>query len=99
MLIRRSAHTKTVKTVELSSKLARSEIFKMRRDGSNWNIYTNLLRSVRPRDASSGFQRSPTFAILSRTLSRRKSSMRTPRATSVHSSGVETVASGVGRTE
>src|SRR5882672_3534360 len=61
--------------------------------------YTNLLKSVRPRDASSGFQRSPTFAIRSRTLSSRKSSIRTPRATSDHSSGVDTVASGVGRTE
>ncbi len=56
-------------------------------------------RLVRPFAASSGFHRSPSFAMRSRTLSSRKSSIRTPFSTSSHVSGVDTVAFGFGRTE
>src|SRR5260370_33379458 len=51
------------------------------------------------RFASKGFHRSPSFAIRFRTLSRRKSSILTPRSSSFQVTGVETVAFGVGRTE
>src|SRR5712691_3581110 len=46
-----------------------------------------------------GFHRSPTFATRARTLSIRKSSMRTPSSISSHVTGVDTPANGVGRTE
>jgi len=53
----------------------------------------------RPRAASSGFQRSPSFATRAGTFLTVKSSMRMPRSTSFHVTGVETVASGQGRGE
>jgi hypothetical protein len=54
---------------------------------------------VRPFADTSGFHKSPVFAMRGRTLSSRKSSMVTPWATSSHVTGVDTVASLVGRTE
>ena len=62
--------------------------------------YTNVLRSVRPRAASSGFQRSPTFAIRCAHVVEAEvfDARRRARPRSM-SSGVDTVASGVGRTE
>lgn len=59
----------------------------------------NLSRLVRPLLVSSGFQRSPTFLMRWRTVSIVKSSMRIPFSISFHVTGVETVASGLGRTE
>ena len=56
-------------------------------------------RSTRPARASSGLNRSPVFLNRARTLSRRKSSIRTPRSISFHVTGVETQARGWGRTE
>jgi ABC-type lipoprotein release transport system permease subunit len=56
-------------------------------------------RSVRPIVSSNSAHRSPRFAIRSRTLSRRKSSVATPLASSSHVTGVDTVARGRGRTE
>src|SRR5258708_30047100 len=48
---------------------------------------------------NNGDQRSLTFSIRLRTLSMRKSSMAMPRSISFQSTGVETVALGVGRIE
>src|SRR5581483_6731848 len=53
----------------------------------------------RPREASIGFHRSPRRLRRSGTLAMRKSSISTPSATSSHVTGVDTVASGLGRTE
>src|SRR5947207_11957952 len=61
--------------------------------------YTNFPKFTRPRAARSGFQRSPIFATRDGTLRIVKSSMRTPRSTSRHVTGAETLASGLGRTE
>lgn len=62
-------------------------------------VYTYLPRLKRPRGRSSGFQRSPSVATRAGTLRVVKSSMRMPRWTSCHVTGVDTVASGLGRTE
>src|SRR5262245_9894655 len=62
-------------------------------------LYTNALRSNRPRDESKGFQRSPTRATRAGTFRIVKSSRRIPRSTSFQVTGVDTVASGRGRTE
>ena len=59
----------------------------------------NAPRSNRPRSTSSGFHRSPSFATRAGTFSTVKFSMRIPRSTSFHVTGVDTVASGRGRGE
>jgi hypothetical protein len=56
-------------------------------------------RFVRPVLPRSGFQRSPTFASRARKLSKRQSSMSTPRSTSFQETGVDTGARARGRTE
>ena len=56
-------------------------------------------RSNRPRFCSSGFQRSPILATRAGTLSRRKSATSKPFSISSQVTGVETAASGLGRTE
>src|SRR5438477_11425650 len=59
---------------------------------------SNTLRKLkRFFPAITGFHRSPSFLSRGRTLSMRKSSMRTPRSTSSHVTGTETLATGVGR--
>ena len=65
----------------------------------NCKFTANAERSNRPRAARSGFHRSPTFSTRSGTLLMVKSSIVTPRSTSLHVTGVDTVASGRGRTE
>src|SRR5262245_31178949 len=60
-------------------------------------LYTNAPRSNRPRFASSGFHRSPSFATRAGTFITVKFSTRIPRSTSFHVTGVDTVASGRGR--
>src|SRR4029450_4760227 len=61
-------------------------------------VARNFPRSVRPFAARSGFQRSPTRAIRSRTLSRRKSSISAPAPISSQVSGGDTEARGRGLT-
>ena len=61
--------------------------------------YTYCERLKRPRAASSGFHRSPIFATRAGTFLTVKSSMRTPCSISFQVTGVDTVASGRGRTE
>jgi hypothetical protein len=56
-------------------------------------------RSNRSLLASNGAQRSPTFFTRAGTVSIRKSSVATPRSSSRHLTGVDTVARGRGRTE
>src|ERR1044071_6696219 len=70
----------------------------------DWRLATDARqkyrrRSTRPAFFSRGANRSPVFLKRARTLSRRKSSMRTPLSISFHDTGVETQASGCGRTE
>ncbi len=61
---------------------------------------TTRNRSTRPPALGSiGDHRSPRSRIRAGTLSTRKSSIVTPRASSSHVTGVETVACGRGRTE
>jgi hypothetical protein len=61
--------------------------------------YISAPRSNRPRAAVSGFQRSPSLATRRGTSSTVKSSIRIPFSTSLHVTGVDTVASGRGRGE
>src|SRR5437899_309182 len=61
--------------------------------------YTYCDRLKRPRAASSGFQRSPSFLTRAGTFFTVKSAMRMPFSISIHVTGVETVASGRGRGE
>src|SRR4030095_12196077 len=61
--------------------------------------HTNFSKENRPRFFSKGAQRSPSLATRAGIFRIVKSSIRTPRSTSRHVTGVETVAFGLGRTE
>ena len=61
--------------------------------------FSSALRSTRFFSFSIGDKRSPTRAIRRGIVSMRKSSMRMPRSISLHFTGADTVARGVGRTE
>src|SRR5437667_11037390 len=77
------------------------------RDQLAWQVIVEVVdehhtywpRSNLPREESSGFQRSPSSATRAGTFIIVKSSIRTPRSSSRHVSGVDTVSSGRGRTE
>ena len=63
------------------------------------NVHRYFPRSNRPRAESSGFHKSPRRATRFGTFFMVKSSIRTPRSISFQVTGVDTVASGRGRTE
>src|SRR4029453_8862540 len=62
-------------------------------------LHVSAARSKRPLGASSGFHRSPRRRRRARMFDMVKSSMRIPRSTSCQVTGVDTVASSVGRRE
>ncbi len=62
-------------------------------------LHASAPRSKRPREARSGFQRSPSRASRARMFRMVKSAILNPRSTSAHVTGVDTVASSVGRSE
>ena len=93
---RRVRHPVLERIVELD-RVRDERVRQQRSEG--FGTHRNFARSTRFVLASNGFQRSPRSAMRARTLSTRKSSMAKPRSTSSHVTGVETVASGVGRTE
>ena len=71
-------------------------------NGKYYDTRRNYYKEVRRADCEIvGMTRADRewHASLAGTLSSRNSSISTPRSTSLHSSGVETVACGVGRTE
>src|SRR5262249_53550796 len=69
------------------------------REREAFHLANKRPRSNRFFPAITGFQRSPTFLSRASALSIRNASMRTPRSTASHVTGMETLATGVGRTE
>src|SRR5262249_15520150 len=91
-----AAHSE--RTIPRQPRVAKASMHKLL-GKAEAGFYRYLRRSTPPVLRSSGVNRSPVFLNRARTLSRRKSSIRTPLSTSFQVMGVDTQARGCGRTE